>query len=219
MPKWILPRFKKSTEGTPDGIPDENELTLPPDFKFEAFGPPTPPTHNRIYFYGEVTRDTILTLNKQLDEMVRTLRIFQINYDAPKPPPIRLYIQSEGGDLIAALSTLSRIAEIKSKGVEVHTIVEGIAASAATLISIGGSKRFVRQHATMLIHQLRSGFWGTYAEFQDETENVKLLMKEMRSIYSQYTKYRGKALESILKRDLYLSANECIKMGLADEIL
>jgi ATP-dependent protease ClpP protease subunit len=215
MPKWKLPRLRKSNEETTD----EGELILPQDFKFEPFSSPTSICHNRIYFYGEVTKESILTLNKQLDETARNLRVFQVNYDVPVPPPIRLYIQSEGGDLIAALSTLGRIDELKNKGMEVHTIVEGIAASAATLISIGGSKRYIRRHATMLIHQLRSGFWGTYAEFQDETENVALLMKEMRNIYSHYTKCKGKILDGILKRDLYLSADECLKMGLADEIL
>jgi ATP-dependent protease ClpP protease subunit len=216
MPKWNLPRLTESPNQTPKS--EEGDV-INPEFLFQPNFPQSSINNNRIYFYGEVSKDSILTLNKQLDETARQLRVFQVNYDMAVPPPIRLYIQSDGGDLIAALSTLSRLVELKERGFEVHTIVEGMAASAATLISCGGSHRYIRRHAYMLIHQLRSGFWGTYAEFQDETENINKLMDQIRLIYKQYSKFRGKQLEGILKRDLYLSSEECLKMGLVDGIL
>lgn len=216
MPKWKIPHLTQPTPEPPQGNEEE---VITPEFLFQPNLPQSSINNNRIYFYGEVTKDSILVLNKQLDETARNLRVFQVNYDMVAPPPVRLYIQSDGGDLIAALSTLSRLVELKERGFEVHTIVEGLAASAATLISVGGSHRYIRRHAYMLIHQLRSGFWGTYAEFQDENKNVTLLMDQIRQIYKSYSKFRGKQLESILKRDLYLSAEECVKMGLADAIL
>lgn len=174
---------------------------------------------NRLYFYGDINDESILGWNKQLDDASKQLRIIQTMYDLPTPPPIHIYIQSNGGEIFAALSTLGRLVNLKSKGFEIHTIVEGFCASGATLISVGGSKRYIRPYACMLIHQLSSEFWGTYEEFKDEQKNIDLIMNIIKKVYNDHTKFDLKTLNEILSHDLYLSATECLKKGLVDEIL
>ena len=73
----------------------------------------------------------------------------------------------------------------------------------------------------MLIHQLSSGFWGKYEEFEDEAKNLDRLMKMIKNIYKEHTniKMTGKnGLNECLKHDLLWDCNECIKQGLVDEI-
>ncbi len=71
----------------------------------------------------------------------------------------------------------------------------------------------------MLIHQVRSGLWGSFAEFQDEIQNLELIMRYIKQIYLEHTNIPESDLVEILKHDTYLNAEECIKYGLVDEIV
>ena len=61
---------------------------------------------------------------------------------------------------------------IKNLNNPVHTYVDGFAASAATLLSLSGEKRFMTKNSLMLIHQLSSGFMGKFTEIKDENDNL-----------------------------------------------
>ena len=171
---------------------------------------------NKIYFYEEVTKESILNLNQQIDSATKAMKIAQITYNLPTPPPIELHICSEGGDAMSCMSTVDKIS---SNSVPVHTYIEGFAASAATLISVVGEKRFISKRSTMLIHQLSSGMWGTYANFKDEMKNLELLMNIIREVYLQHTKLKKENLEQILSHDLFFGAEDCVKLGLVDTII
>ena len=68
------------------------------------------------------------------------------------------------------------------------TYVDGFAASAATFLSVVGNKRFMSRHSYMLIHQLSTNFWGKYSEFEDEKQNLDLMMETIKRVYEKYTK-------------------------------
>lgn len=171
---------------------------------------------NQIYFYDDVTRQTIYNLNRQLDSTAKSIQLLSIHYNLPVLPPIDIFINSEGGEVFSAFSAVDRI---KSSKVPVHTYVEGFCASAATLLSVCAHKRYIRKNGFMLIHQVRSGMWGTFAEFEDEIENLELIMKYIKQIYLTNTKIVESDLNEILKHDTYLNAEECVKYGLVDEIV
>ena len=211
MPKWNTPKRKYADED-PESSITELQIT-----NKDQSGPSI--TANRLYFYGDINDDTVLGWNRQLDDVSKNMKVIQTMYDLPAPPPIHIYIQSYGGEVFAALATLGRISHLVKTGFEVHTVVEGFCASAATLISVGGSRRFMRPYSCMMIHQLSSGFWGTYAEMKDEQKNVDLMMNIIRSVYNKHTHLGLKDLDDILTHDLYLSPEECIQKGLTDEVL
>ena len=62
------------------------------------------PLGNKIYFYTDISKDTILTLNKQIDVVSKQMKIVQLTYDLPTPPPIEIHICSDGGDVFASLA-------------------------------------------------------------------------------------------------------------------
>ena len=173
---------------------------------------------NRIYFYSEIDRETVLNLNrhlrsKQNDELYRR----QIE-ESDAITPIFLHIQSFGGSIFAGLAAMDQVLQIRKK-VPIHTIIDGCAASAATFVSVVGTKRYMNPNAFMLIHQLSSAMWGKYSEFQDEMANLDRLMLKIREIYGQYTTFPVDKLDGILKHDLWIGPKECLKYGLVDEIL
>jgi ATP-dependent Clp endopeptidase proteolytic subunit ClpP len=174
------------------------------------------PQGNRIYFYSEVTKDSILNLNRQIDELTKQMKVTQFTYNLPEPPHIEIHICSEGGDIFAAMASVDKIMD---NPVPVDTYCEGMVASAATLLSAVGNKRFITKSSCMLVHQVSSGLWGNYMEFKDEIKNLELLMGLIKGVYLKRTKFDNAELEELLSHDLCLSAEKCLEYGLVDKIL
>lgn len=171
---------------------------------------------NQIFFYDDVTKSSIYNLNRQLDIAAKSVQVLKISYNLKSTPPIELYVGSDGGEVFSAFSAVDRII---ASPVEIHTYVEGMAASAATLLSVCAHKRYIRKNSFMLIHEVRGGLWGPFEEIKEEVKNLELIMSYIKSIYLKHTKFTEDELEDILKQDLYLDANECLKYGLVDEIV
>jgi len=173
---------------------------------------------NKVYFHKPVTRSNILKLIQTLHNLSKKLvnqeQMYTHTGDNTKIPII-LFINSEGGDLFSGLSGLEHIRNLP---VEVHTVIDGFAASAATLLSIVGTKRYIMKHSFCLIHQMRSGMMGTYEEMKDEMKNNENIMKIMRDIYSRFTDISKKKLDSFMSKDIYIDSTEAIKLGVADAI-
>lgn len=172
-------------------------------------------SHNRIYFYSGVTRPKILQLNKYLFN----LNVNMISKTAPleyEPPPIKLHINSYGGSVFAGLAALDYI---KNSKIPVHTIIDGCAASAATLMSCVGHHRQMHKNACMLVHQLSGAMWGKFQEMEDDFENSKMLMEKIKNIYNEHTRIPKREMDKILKHDLWWEAEKCLQYGLVDEII
>ena len=172
--------------------------------------------NNELYFYNDVNVESALVLNKTLSDLSRQLLIAKITFDLQETPHIKLHINSDGGEVFGALSIIDRI---QSSKVPVHSYAEGLVASASTLISVSCHKRYIRKNTILLIHQVRSWFEGTYEDFNDEKQNMDLIMKIVKDVYLKHTKFTEEELNQLLKRDIYLNAEDAIKYGLADEII
>lgn len=170
---------------------------------------------NHIYFYGDIDEDNALDLNRTLHEVDIKLQNTRNVLGDEYTPIVHLHMNTYGGGIFAAFSTVDVIRNLKSK---VYTYVEGSVASAGTLICGVGHKRFIGAHAHLLIHQLSSGFYGKYEEIKDEIGNLDRLMVLLKDFYKKNTKLPMKKLEEILKKDLWLNPDEVIQYGIADEI-
>lgn len=169
---------------------------------------------NHVYFYSEVDRESTYDLIECLKEAEENC-VGICHSTNIKEIPIYLHINSFGGCIFSALNVIDYIQASKF---DVHTIIEGSTASAGTLISVAGVKRYIRPNAYMLIHQLSSGCWGKMAEIEDEFINLKELTVKIKKIYKKYTNIPKSELKGILKRDLWLNSDKCVEYGLADEL-
>lgn len=170
---------------------------------------------NNIYFYTEVNKSSILELNKSIktiaNEMLHVGNVFSI-----PTPDVKLHINSPGGSLFDGLAAVDAVRKSRAP---IHSIIEGSAASAATLISVMAHKRSINKHSYMLIHQLSSGLYGKFEELLDDMQNNKALMDAIKNIYVEKTKIPANVLKEMLKKDLYFDAKQCLKYGLVDDIL
>ena len=177
-------------------------------------GSVTKAVENNLYFYGDVTESNALELNAALFELDKKLSVSNVFLDIR--PIINLRINSFGGSLFAGLATVDVIRSLNS---EVHSYIEGAAASAATIISVACDKRYIGKYSKMLIHQLSSGTYGKYNELEDDMENNKHLMATIKEIYKEYTRVPMNKLDEILKHDLWFDSQTSLKLGLVDDIV
>jgi ATP-dependent Clp protease protease subunit len=170
---------------------------------------------NKIFFYSDVDEPSALELNKLLYDMDNKLQSLKISLGDDYDPIIHLHVNTYGGSIFAAFSMIDTMRSLKSK---IYTYVDGSVASAGTLIIAMGDKRFIGLHGHLLIHQLSSGVYGKFSEMEDEIYNCTNLMKLLKDFYKKHTKIPMKKLDEILKRDIWLMADECVSYGIVDEI-
>ena len=70
----------------------------------------------------------------------------------------------------------------------------------------------------MLIHQLSSGCWGQMDKLEEEMENLRELMDQIKNIYKKYSRIPTEELDEILKHDYWWNADICMSKGLVDEV-
>ena len=170
---------------------------------------------NSIFFYTDVNKQSILNLNQKLKTIGADLNATAMVLDIPVPE-LKLHINSNGGSLLDGFAAVDYVRNCKAP---VHSIIEGSAASAATLISVVAKKRSISKNSFMLIHQLSGGMWGKFESMKDDMQNCNLFMDRINEIYGQYTKIPKNVLKDILKRDIYMDAKTCLKYGLVDKII
>ena len=167
---------------------------------------------NKILFYSNITTSSCFKLLQLIDEAKEYLKL---NF---KDEPIYIHICSEGGDVYPSLAVVDNILNSK---VKIITVNEGCVASAGVLISLAGHERYITKHSYMLIHEIRSGCWGTYSECIDDMENNNTLMTDLCNYINKRCKNKllKKELPNILKHDKIWKSDKCLKYGLVDKIL
>lgn len=174
---------------------------------------------NHIYFYAGVDPDRCLALMRSLREVDNRLRNERVNRDLPPDypaMPIWLHIQSFGGSLFPALGMIDQLPLIKSP---IYSVVEGVCASAATLISMACTKRYILPNSFMLIHQVSSVAWGTYEQIKDEVHMLDMLMNSLVDFYEDRSKLVREDVRTMLTHDSWLNGDQAVASGFADEIL
>ena len=179
----------------------------------DSNGPKIARTKDSIYLTGPLTEDSCWGITEALINYKS-----QLLHSDNKFNNINLYIQSPGGSL---LPTLAVVDEIKTLDIPVHTYIRGYAASAATLLSVVGKKRYMYTHSIMMIHgiKLNSHRSESLLDVKDLNSNVDLFMEIIKNIYLENTKISEEQLEKFFYRDKWISANEALSYGLIDEIL
>ncbi len=171
--------------------------------------------NNHIYFYSAIDTQSILNLVKAIREATDKTVI-----DARKvgleSPSLYLHINSPGGSVLDGFAAMDAIS---TNEIPIVTIIDGVAASSGTFLTIVGKERWINKHAYMLIHQISSGYWGKYNENKDAMRNMDSLMQDLKDMYKEYTKLPNKKLEEILNHNLYFNADTCLKYGLVDKVL
>lgn len=205
---------EKKKEEKKETVGNTNDLIWGKDSSVQGSGP-VKTINNRIYYYADVTHSSILDLTEHVQTATKKMKILGIENEID-PPPIVLHIGSYGGSVFAGFAGMDMI---KYNSLPIHTIIDGAAASAATLLSVVGHKRSIRKSGYILIHQLSSFMYGKFAEIKDHVENLEKMMATIKQAYIDHARIPKDQLDEILKHDFWLSADEALKFGLVDKII
>ena len=170
--------------------------------------------------YSRLLEDRIIFLGEEVTEGSANTIVAQLLHLANEDPDkdIQLYINSPGGSVYDGIAIDDTMQYIKP---DVQTIGIGLQASmGAFLLSSGAKgKRFVLPNARVMIHQPSSGTQGMVTD-QEISLRESVRMKEL--LAKVIAKNTGQKLDKVktdMERDHWMSADEAVKYGLADEVI
>lgn len=169
---------------------------------------------NHVYFNDDITGESMFALCKELRSTETRIKTATTALGVD-PQPLYLHVTTNGGSIHPAFSAVDCIDQLT---IPVYTVADGFVASAGTLLTMAGEKRYITENAYMLIHELRSGVWGKMTSIDEEYLNLKKVMDHIIDYYIKRTNLTRKALEKILSKDIIWNAQECIDKGLVEEI-
>lgn len=182
--------------------------------------------------YSRLMKDRIVMLDTDVNEHTASLLVAQLLYLEAEDPDrdILFYINSPGGSVTAGLAIYDTMQFIKC---DVSTIVLGQACSMGSFLAQAGTpgKRLVLPESRTMIHRVSSGTPGTKGsvhvqelQFEDAVramEESKRLNERLTQLYVKHNT-AGKTYEELfeaMKFDTFLSAEEAVKYGLADQVV
>lgn len=165
--------------------------------------------NNNIYYSGSITPESCFYLQQQIQTIIEN------NKNSCKR--INLHIQSVGGSL---LPTFGLVDFIKNSEIPIDTYISGFVASAGSIISVSGSKRYMTKNSMILIHSLRTVIGEVnYGELEDHYLNSKSMMNIVKNIYKEKSTISNEKLDFLLQHDYWLNSTDCLKYKLVDYVI
>ncbi|GHU81089.1 ATP-dependent Clp protease proteolytic subunit 1 [Spirochaetia bacterium] len=175
----------------------------------------------RFYdIYSRLLTDRIIFLDGEIIDLNADLVVAQILFldGQNTEKDINLYINSPGGSVTAGLAIYDTIQHVKS---DVQTICLGQAASMAALILTAGApgKRMVLPSSRVLIHQPWGGAQGQARDIGIQAKEIVRLKKLTIDYFARHTGKDPAQIAVDMERDFYMSAEEAVAYGVADQVL
>ena len=129
---------------------------------------------------------------------------------------ITVWINSPGGDCIAAAQIYNMLMDYKGN---VIVKIDGIAASAASVIAMAGTKVLVSPVSMLMIHNPMTVAYGNSAEMQKAIEMLGSVKNSILNAYEIKTGLSRTKLSHLMDAETWMDANKAIELGFADEIM
>lgn len=162
----------------------------------------------RVNIIGEIGWQAFSDFTSSLDE-----------FEGASTSPIRVTLASDGGDAKAALAFSSRI---RLSPCDIIITACGNVASAAVLILASGDRRSMTKEAWVMVHEENTGESVNDLPLADAEREIKQLRRvedQWNGLLEDYTKTDWTVWEKLHKQTTYLDADECLKLGLVDEVI
>lgn len=180
----------------------------------------TPQGERSYDLYSRLMRDRIIMLDTQINEHTASILVAQLLFLESDDPAadILFYINSPGGSVTAGISIYDTMNFIKP---DVSTVIMGQAASMGSLLAMAGApgKRLMLPHSRHMIHQPLGGFSGQVTDIEIHAAEIVQWKKTLTQLYADHTRVSIDQLRDDMERDNFMSAEESVTYGLADEII
>lgn len=155
-----------------------------------------------IRFFGRITSESTARFNQEFDYLENTVR----------PSCIRVLINSEGGSVLYGMSTY---ATIQNSTVDTECIIEGMAASMASILWAAGRRSLMRDYGILMIHNpMLPG-----DEAEEPSDMVRAFTRQIETIYRKRFGLKSEHVRAIMKGEAgkdgtYFDAMAAVKAGI-----
>lgn len=151
-------------------------------------------------------------------EIIRLIIEFNKEDLGKKPEerkPVKIFINSLGGSMTDAYAIMDSILMSETP---VYTIGVGTCYSAGGLVLMAGHKRYMYPLASFMFHEGSAGIFGDAGKVKDTMKFYETQLKQMQTFILKKTKITPELYEQKLSNDWYLTSDECLTLGITDEI-
>ena len=172
--------------------------------------------------FSRLLRDRIVILDTDVNNHSAGLIVAQMLFLEAEDPDrdIIFYINSPGGVVTAGMSIYDTMQYIRP---DISTIVMGQACSMGSLLAQAGAagKRYILPNARHMIHQPSGGASGQATDIQIQAQEILKMKQYLTEIYVKHNSARKtfEQLSSDMERDFFMSAEEAVAYGLADQVI
>lgn len=129
---------------------------------------------------------------------------------------VTIWINSPGGDCVAAAQIYNMLMDYKGN---ITIKIDGIAASAASVIAMAGTKVLMSPVSMMMIHNPATMAWGDSVEMQKAIDMLSEVKESIINAYEIKTGMNRVKLSHLMDAESWMNANKAVELGFADDIL
>ena len=184
-------------------------------------------SHNEVWFNCSINNDTINKLIKLMYEIIHDEKLSAYRESSSEIEVI-LHIDSPGGSVRSVLKFYDFVTLLKKKNIKLRTIINGYAASAATIMAIIGNVREITPSSTTMIHELSSVFSGNYSHIKSYMKHLDFLHERLIHIYKTHSNNTNLPksndntnnvdIEELLLLETWMNAEQYLELGFVDKI-
>ena len=130
--------------------------------------------------------------------------------------PITVWINSPGGDCVAAAQIYNMLMDYPH---DVTVKIDGIAASAASVIAMAGTKVLMSPVSTMMIHNPATIAWGDAGDMEKAIAMLDAVKDAIINAYEIKSGLSRAKLSHLMDSETWMDANKAVELGFADGIL
>ena len=218
---------KKNNKEKKKNTTEDNQIVI-----INNIQPPAPiePELRTINLYGDITEQkgadvvaALLYLENNSHTITREIQDDPESKDVLVARSISMIVSTHGGVASDMFSILDVMEMVKDRTCDIETVGIGKVMSAGVPILAAGTpgKRKVGRNCRIMLHNVMAGSHGTIFSMENELEEIKWIQERYIETLANCTKLTPSKIKKLLKtqKDVYISAEEAIKMGIADEII
>ena len=170
--------------------------------------------------YSRLLKERLIFITGPIEDYGASLLTAQLLFlEAENPKKeIHMYINSPGGLVTSGMAIYDTMQYVRP---QIHTYCIGQAASMGSLLLCAGKKgeRYCLPNARVMVHQPSASYYGQAADIARHAQEIVKLKRRLNEIYAKHTGQTVEAIEKLLDRDTYMTAEEAKNFGLLDQVM
>lgn len=216
-----MPKKRKSTKESDSANIQPTEQSL---MDLMMANPPNPPMR-AVSLFGNLDDDQMHDVCQGLLYLKHTCTethdITEIGTEIA-PRPINFYISTWGGDALSMFAIYDLMRMMREE-CPIHTFGMGKVMSAGVLLLAAGTKgeRKIGKNTRVMMHSVRGNHYGNIHSLQNEMDETRWIQNQLLDALVEETSLTKRKINDILNKkvDVYIGAEEAVKMGIADIIV